>query len=177
MRGQRTSKKAVSPRASQTDLLTQRLAALGGLKPKPTSTPWSASRSDEMHCGNEWGVKTPHPTLWILWCPRPCLNCQRGTLLDSAWALWLMGVTGGQDFLDNRLEVKTVDSESLAPNTSPPPHPPPPPPHGSLWSLSPFPWYGFGLGWGNPMTTECGNGYFIFYFKERVTDGSICSHS
>lgn len=61
MRGKRTSKKAVSPRAVQTDLLTQRLAALGGRKPKPTSTPQSASRSegavesdaDEMHCGNE----------------------------------------------------------------------------------------------------------------------------
>lgn len=39
----------------------------------------------------------PHPTLWIFWCPRPCLNRQRGTMLDSAWALWLMGVTGANN--------------------------------------------------------------------------------
>lgn len=81
-----------------------------------------------------------------------------------------MGVTGGQDFLDNRLEVKTVDSESLAPNTNPPP------PWLSLKSLTiSMVWVRVGMR--DPMTIECGNGYFIFYFKERVTDGSIRSHS
>lgn len=79
-----------------------------------------------------------------------------------------MGATGGQAFLENRLEVKTVDSESLAPNTPPPPL--------SLESLTiSTVWVGVGMR--DLMTIECGNGYFIFYFKERVTDGLIHSHS
>lgn len=79
-----------------------------------------------------------------------------------------MGVTGGQAFLENRLEVKTVDSESLAPNTPPPPL--------SLESLTTSKvWVGVGMR--DLMTIACGNGYFIFYFKERVTDGLIHSHS
>lgn len=79
-----------------------------------------------------------------------------------------MGATGGKAFLENRLEVKTVDSESLAPNT--------PSPLLSLESLTiSTVWVGVGMR--DLMTIECGNGYFIFYFKERVTDGLIHSHS